>query len=69
MEMYCSKLQKCIKHENEQHRKRHSKRRWVDENWAVDDTFQVHERTEDMDFLLLVIRKLLRTNSQSVKVG
>lgn len=47
-----------------------SKRRtWADENWAVDDVFQVHERTEEMDFLLLVIRKLLRTNSQSVKVG
>lgn len=35
----------------------------------VDNVFQVHERTEEMDFLLLVIRKLLRTNSQSVKVG
>ncbi|XP_072720878.1 ATP-dependent RNA helicase TDRD9 isoform X2 [Ciconia boyciana] len=29
---------------------------------------EVHERTEEMDFLLLVIRKLLRTNSRSVKV-
>ncbi|KAK2527545.1 Tdrd9 [Columba livia] len=29
---------------------------------------EVHERTEEMDFLLLVIRKLLRTNSQSVKI-
>ncbi|NXL38850.1 TDRD9 helicase, partial [Glaucidium brasilianum] len=29
---------------------------------------EVHERTEEMDFVLLVIRKLLRTNSQSVKV-
>ncbi|KFQ33915.1 Putative ATP-dependent RNA helicase TDRD9, partial [Mesitornis unicolor] len=29
---------------------------------------EVHERTEEMDFLLLVIRKLLHTNSQSVKV-
>ncbi|KFV11031.1 Putative ATP-dependent RNA helicase TDRD9, partial [Tauraco erythrolophus] len=29
---------------------------------------EVHERTEEMDFLLLVIRKLLRSNSQSVKV-
>ncbi|KAM6444997.1 ATP-dependent RNA helicase TDRD9 [Rhynochetos jubatus] len=29
---------------------------------------EVHERTEEMDFLLLVIRKLLCTNSQSVKV-
>uniref|UniRef100_A0A8C8AEG8 ATP-dependent RNA helicase TDRD9 n=1 Tax=Otus sunia TaxID=257818 RepID=A0A8C8AEG8_9STRI len=29
---------------------------------------EVHERTEEMDFMLLVIRKLLRTNSQSVKV-
>eukprot|EP00071_Canis_lupus_P044623 XP_022278180.1 putative ATP-dependent RNA helicase TDRD9 [Canis lupus familiaris] len=28
----------------------------------------VHERTEDMDFLLLVVRKLLRTNSRFVKV-
>ncbi|KFP91773.1 Putative ATP-dependent RNA helicase TDRD9, partial [Apaloderma vittatum] len=29
---------------------------------------EVHERTEEMDFLLLVVRKLLRMNSQSVKV-
>ncbi|XP_074439952.1 ATP-dependent RNA helicase TDRD9 isoform X2 [Larus michahellis] len=29
---------------------------------------EVHERTEEMDFLLLVIRKLLRTKSQTVKV-
>uniref|UniRef100_A0A8B9C312 ATP-dependent RNA helicase TDRD9 n=1 Tax=Anser brachyrhynchus TaxID=132585 RepID=A0A8B9C312_9AVES len=29
---------------------------------------EVHERTEEMDFLLLVVRKLLHTNSQSVKV-
>ncbi|XP_072193856.1 ATP-dependent RNA helicase TDRD9 isoform X1 [Excalfactoria chinensis] len=29
---------------------------------------EVHERTEDMDFLLLVVRKLLRTNSPSVKI-
>ncbi|XP_068016320.1 ATP-dependent RNA helicase TDRD9 [Melanerpes formicivorus] len=29
---------------------------------------EVHERTEEMDFLLLVIRKLLHTNPQSVKV-
>lgn len=29
---------------------------------------EVHERTEEMDFLLLVIRKLLRKNSRSVKV-
>ncbi|XP_025298640.1 ATP-dependent RNA helicase TDRD9 isoform X5 [Canis lupus baileyi] len=29
---------------------------------------EVHERTEDMDFLLLVVRKLLRTNSRFVKV-
>ncbi|XP_042655135.1 ATP-dependent RNA helicase TDRD9 isoform X2 [Tyto alba] len=29
---------------------------------------EVHERTDEMDFLLLVIRKLLRTNSQSVKI-
>lgn len=29
---------------------------------------EVHERNEDMDFLLLVVRKLLYTNSRSVKV-
>nr|XP_016846157.1 PREDICTED: putative ATP-dependent RNA helicase TDRD9 isoform X2 [Anolis carolinensis] len=29
---------------------------------------EVHERTEVMDFLLLVVRKLLRTNSRFVKV-
>uniref|UniRef100_A0A671RAQ9 ATP-dependent RNA helicase TDRD9 n=1 Tax=Sinocyclocheilus anshuiensis TaxID=1608454 RepID=A0A671RAQ9_9TELE len=29
---------------------------------------QVHERTEELDFLLLVVRKLLRTNSRYVKV-
>ncbi|XP_076283323.1 tudor domain containing 9 protein spindle E isoform X2 [Lasioglossum baleicum] len=29
---------------------------------------EVHERDQDMDFLLLVIRKLLRTNSRMVKV-
>ncbi|XP_011867555.1 PREDICTED: putative ATP-dependent RNA helicase TDRD9 [Vollenhovia emeryi] len=29
---------------------------------------EVHERDEDMDFLLLVIRKLLRTNSTMVKI-
>ncbi|XP_013915067.1 PREDICTED: putative ATP-dependent RNA helicase TDRD9 [Thamnophis sirtalis] len=29
---------------------------------------EIHERTEDMDLLLLVIRKLLRTNSRFVKV-
>ncbi|KAG7200201.1 hypothetical protein KM043_000633 [Ampulex compressa] len=29
---------------------------------------EVHERDQDMDFLLLVIRKLLRTNSRTVKV-
>ncbi|NXP07566.1 TDRD9 helicase, partial [Thinocorus orbignyianus] len=29
---------------------------------------EVHERTEEMDFLLLMIRKLLHTKSQSVKV-
>ncbi|EPY78549.1 hypothetical protein CB1_001049004 [Camelus ferus] len=28
---------------------------------------EVHERTEEMDFLLLVVRKLLRTNSRFVK--
>ncbi|XP_050464010.1 probable ATP-dependent RNA helicase spindle-E isoform X2 [Cataglyphis hispanica] len=29
---------------------------------------EVHERDEDMDFLLLVVKKLLRTNSSTVKV-
>ncbi|KAM8921066.1 ATP-dependent RNA helicase TDRD9 [Pelodytes ibericus] len=29
---------------------------------------EVHERTEDIDFLLMIIRKLLRTNSRQVKV-
>ncbi|XP_078036812.1 putative ATP-dependent RNA helicase spindle-E isoform X2 [Augochlora pura] len=29
---------------------------------------EVHERDQEMDFLLLVVRKLLRTNSQFVKV-
>lgn len=29
---------------------------------------QVHERTEEMDFLLLVLRKLLNSNSRYVKV-
>ncbi|XP_076234970.1 tudor domain containing 9 protein spindle E [Calliopsis andreniformis] len=29
---------------------------------------EVHERDQDMDFLLLVVRKLLRTNSRTVKV-
>lgn len=29
---------------------------------------EVHERDEDMDFLLLVVKKLLRTNSTMVKV-
>lgn len=29
---------------------------------------EVHERDEDMDFLLLVIKKLLRTNSSMVKI-
>ncbi|XP_017663142.1 PREDICTED: putative ATP-dependent RNA helicase TDRD9 isoform X1 [Lepidothrix coronata] len=29
---------------------------------------EVHERTEEMDFLLLMTRKLLYTNSQSVKI-
>lgn len=29
---------------------------------------EVHERDQDMDFLILVVRKLLRTNSRSVKV-
>uniref|UniRef100_A0A4W3IWU1 ATP-dependent RNA helicase TDRD9 n=1 Tax=Callorhinchus milii TaxID=7868 RepID=A0A4W3IWU1_CALMI len=29
---------------------------------------EVHERTEEMDFLLLVVRKLLRTNSRFIKV-
>lgn len=30
--------------------------------------FQVHERTEELDFLLLVVRKLLHYNSRFVKV-
>lgn len=30
---------------------------------------EVHERNQDMDFLLLVIRKFLHTNSLNVKVG
>ncbi|XP_013363353.1 PREDICTED: putative ATP-dependent RNA helicase TDRD9 isoform X3 [Chinchilla lanigera] len=30
---------------------------------------EVHERTEEMDFLLLVVRKLLRTNSRFVKLS
>ncbi|XP_069772647.1 ATP-dependent RNA helicase TDRD9 isoform X2 [Narcine bancroftii] len=29
---------------------------------------EVHERSEEMDFLLLVVRKLLRTNSRFIKV-
>ncbi|XP_051160838.1 probable ATP-dependent RNA helicase spindle-E [Leptopilina boulardi] len=29
---------------------------------------EVHERSQEMDFLLLVVRKLLRTNSRQVKV-
>ncbi|XP_066428512.1 ATP-dependent RNA helicase TDRD9 [Eleutherodactylus coqui] len=29
---------------------------------------EVHERTEEMDFLLMIVRKLLRTNSGMVKV-
>lgn len=29
---------------------------------------QVHERTEDLDFLLLVVKKLLHSNSRFVKV-
>ncbi|XP_032882942.1 ATP-dependent RNA helicase TDRD9 [Amblyraja radiata] len=29
---------------------------------------EVHERSEDMDLLLLIVRKLLRTNSRSIKV-
>ena len=30
--------------------------------------FQVHERDQDSDFCLLVVKKLLRTNSRHVKV-
>uniref|UniRef100_A0A8K9V571 RNA helicase n=1 Tax=Oncorhynchus mykiss TaxID=8022 RepID=A0A8K9V571_ONCMY len=30
--------------------------------------FQVHERTEELDFLLLVVRKLLHSNSRYIKV-
>ncbi|KAM5128959.1 ATP-dependent RNA helicase TDRD9 isoform 2-T2 [Mantella aurantiaca] len=29
---------------------------------------EVHERTEEMDFLLMIVRRLLRTNSRMVKV-
>lgn len=29
---------------------------------------EVHERDEDMDFLLLIVKKLLRTNSTEIKV-
>ncbi|XP_044127975.1 ATP-dependent RNA helicase TDRD9 [Bufo gargarizans] len=29
---------------------------------------EVHERTEEMDFLLMIVRKLIRTNSRMVKV-
>lgn len=29
---------------------------------------EVHERDQEMDFTLLVVRKLLRTNSRGVKV-
>ncbi|XP_065540773.1 ATP-dependent RNA helicase TDRD9 isoform X3 [Lathamus discolor] len=46
--------------------------RWIskERSWRLGGFvgYQVHERTEEMDFLLLVIRKLLHTNSQSVKV-
>lgn len=30
---------------------------------------EVHERSIEMDFLLLIIKKLIRTNSQSVRVS
>lgn len=30
---------------------------------------EVHERDQDMDFTLLIVRKLLRTNSRGVKVS
>jgi ATP-dependent RNA helicase TDRD9 len=30
---------------------------------------EVHERDQDMDFALLIVRKLLRTNSRGVKVS
>uniref|UniRef100_A0A8C0LRP5 RNA helicase n=1 Tax=Canis lupus familiaris TaxID=9615 RepID=A0A8C0LRP5_CANLF len=46
--------------------------RWISREraWTLGGLvgYQVHERTEDMDFLLLVVRKLLRTNSRFVKV-
>lgn len=29
---------------------------------------EIHERDQDLDFLLLVIKKLLRTNSRQVKI-
>ncbi|KAH0620332.1 hypothetical protein JD844_020629, partial [Phrynosoma platyrhinos] len=45
--------------------------RWISKqrSWPLGDLvgYQVHERTEEMDFLLLVIRKLLHTNSRFVK--
>lgn len=36
-------------------------------NWSY-FLFQVHERDQDTDFSLLIVRKLLRTNSRHVKV-
>lgn len=30
---------------------------------------EVHERAQDMDFLMLLVRKLQRTNSRNVKVS
>ena len=30
---------------------------------------QIHERDKDTDFCMLVVRKLLRTNSKNVKVS
>ena len=31
--------------------------------------YQIHERDKDTDFCMLVVRKLLRTNSKNVKVS
>lgn len=36
---------------------------------SVEDVFfKVHERDQETDFCLLVVRKMLRTNSRHVKV-
>ncbi|XP_011702668.1 PREDICTED: putative ATP-dependent RNA helicase TDRD9 [Wasmannia auropunctata] len=43
-----------------------SKKHMMDYTHVILD--EMHERDEDMDFLLLVVRKLLCTNSMTVKV-